>query len=441
MIAPLFWCLLTGTAFYSVLRIVRGVRGVVVGTEPYCRLCGYNLSGATNSVCSECGATLSLTCIRIGVHKLRSRHIFQGIALLFVVAVLAAINAPHVLQRAVDQHIWYRYVPEQYLLEQARTGDAACFGELTRRLASNQLSPKCLASCSQIAVKAFEAPDSSQVAHDWIHLLGILADRQLLSGEACDRYYSGVAKIEFEVRTPVEGDGTLPGRTLVVSRAPKTSTLFWRCRDAATVVDGELRHTQETVDGRVAGDDASVAYDIQVPLGGIATGRHAVEHQVTIDVSRGPFIEGAEPDIVYSRKLRFRREIEVAATGCAPPVSAITAPSLRAEILDRISVNFNVGYVNRTNYRAQIDCELVVRPPIPCDLAFDVYVYSGDVANRVGKLVVGKNLSHSLVTRMKSISLAVGEKTRQGIELRPSMSLAKESVDAWNIWNGVLFLH
>ena len=423
------------------MRIVRGVRGVVIGTDPYCRRCGYNLSGATNGVCSECGAKFSLSGVRIGVHRFQIRPILQGVALLCAIAPMAAINVPRVLQRAVDQRIWYRYFPEKYLLKRAKAGDASCFRELKHRLANDQLSSECIISCSREAIEAFEARDASPVALSWIELLGILADRRLLPEDASDRYYLGVAKIEFDVRSPVESDSSLPGRALIVKRAPKTSTLFWRCRDATTAVDGELRHTHEPVDGRVAGDVASVAYDMQVPLDGIVIGRHVVEHRVTVDVARGPFFEGADPDIVCSRNLQFRREIEIAAIGLAPPVSTINVPSLRAELLDRICANFRVGPLNETTFCRQFDCELVVRPPIPCDLAFDVYLYSGDEEIRIGELVVGQKLCHAFVTRTKPYLLPIAEKGRYGVELRRNPKLATKSVDAWRIWDGVLFLH
>ena len=70
----------------GLVLLIAGVRGRVVGDDPHCRRCGFNLRGrdAASTRCPECGTELSDATIRTGERRRRPAMATAGAILFFV---------------------------------------------------------------------------------------------------------------------------------------------------------------------------------------------------------------------------------------------------------------------------------------------------------------------------------------------------------------------
>ena len=136
------WAALLSLALVvSVVLLWIGLRGKRRGTTPFCRRCGYNLTGATASVCPECGAALASK--RAVVYGTKQRRwIPAAIAPLVLVASILAFGGKFV---DVFQRLeWYRYKPYDHVVQDLRSSNDRiayrAFQELEERWALGELS-------------------------------------------------------------------------------------------------------------------------------------------------------------------------------------------------------------------------------------------------------------------------------------------------------------
>src|SRR5215217_5749774 len=75
-------------AVLGVVLTAVGLRGRVVGDDPHCRKCGFNLRGRDESsspVCPECGSDISAPkATRVGVRRRRPAMLTVGLLILLV---------------------------------------------------------------------------------------------------------------------------------------------------------------------------------------------------------------------------------------------------------------------------------------------------------------------------------------------------------------------
>ena len=117
------------TALAGVALAFLGLRGRVVGDEPRCRRCGFDLRGNPDAAnCGECGTGLTRPgATRHGRRVRRPKLAALGLALLLP-ALLVGGAIGYGTLRGVD---WVRRAPAWYLLrdaESAAPGDSAALG-------------------------------------------------------------------------------------------------------------------------------------------------------------------------------------------------------------------------------------------------------------------------------------------------------------------------
>lgn len=100
---------LGGLLLVGLLLVWKGLRPRRTGTTPYCRACGYNMTGATGGTCPECGKSRGVV---LGERRIRNRRLAAGLLLTLIAATpLAAIAVA-----SAYQFKWHRYVPISVLV-------------------------------------------------------------------------------------------------------------------------------------------------------------------------------------------------------------------------------------------------------------------------------------------------------------------------------------
>jgi len=111
-----------------------GLRPQRLGSTPFCRRCGYNLTGLSGSRCPECGADVTQPgAVLVGERVVRRGRVAVGLAaLLLAMAGGTAIGIG--AARGVD---WYKLKPTFLVLVDLNSGQSSrawrAFSELQRR--------------------------------------------------------------------------------------------------------------------------------------------------------------------------------------------------------------------------------------------------------------------------------------------------------------------
>ena len=180
-----------------------------VGQTPFCRRCGYNLTGRVSDRCCECGTDVTRPrVIRIGKQRLSPLWLTVGLALLFGGGLPSGRSAYAVASR----YDWYQLKPMPWVLADLRGQNAKAAGRAARRIAQ-------LAFADKLSDRdAFRAADacldglSGDKFRDngwWnrVPLLGLLYSTRGLSSEQTARLFETYFDFRLEVRKIVrEGD-------------------------------------------------------------------------------------------------------------------------------------------------------------------------------------------------------------------------------------------
>ena len=115
----------------AVLLLI-GVRGCVVGDDPHCRNCGFNLRGrdAASKRCPECGTELSDAAIRIGERRRRPTMASVGAVMLLVGLAGTGWTGWEFAQ----SHDWTPWKPTAWLVEDLDSADPMLPGRARREL-------------------------------------------------------------------------------------------------------------------------------------------------------------------------------------------------------------------------------------------------------------------------------------------------------------------
>jgi hypothetical protein len=156
----------------GLLALLRAIRGRLVGSNPHCRACRFDLVGleiAEESKCPECGRpTVPVTAnpnpssITIGVRKRRPAVMVLAIVIMLLGGTGAAW--PRILQISGMQSIdWYAKFPESLLLRLESTGNKDALQELHNRLIPGTLSDGAL---DQLIERSLAMIDDESVPWD-----------------------------------------------------------------------------------------------------------------------------------------------------------------------------------------------------------------------------------------------------------------------------------
>lgn len=161
-----------------------GLRGRRVGDHPFCRRCGFDLTGrpATSVLCSECGADLDARhAIVVGVHERRRGPLLAG-----AFAAILGVSVGGVVLRdslpGAGGFSAIRYRPTSWLIGDLNSGNwntqQVAANELTRRLRAGDLAAADVRRAA-LAFAPYLAPGSALVGPSNAFVMGAWGANQL----------------------------------------------------------------------------------------------------------------------------------------------------------------------------------------------------------------------------------------------------------------------
>lgn len=357
----------------------RGLRGRRVGDEPHCRICGYNLTGATAARCSECGAELVGNAVVIGIRHRRPASITVGSILLLVALTVGTVSA----RRVYTSVNWYQYYPLSWILRDLRTDQRGAVGELNRRLGSGELSlPERDRVVNALIDKHCQPPPNRPGL--WLSsVLWRLVLDDVLTDAQLKRYFSGLFTLELCLPQEVRAGSWVSleiSAQASVGIVLHSDTLVYTHQVDRVSFDGEViavNGIEEFFVNALGGlpDGDSRRITILVPESA-APGATLVTYQARQSVFKQPFQPGGR-EALWMEPVILRATTEVLPADAPIPVEWIDDPTLEEELIRA----FKDVFVARRS-----DAEhIVVSPewhksarPLPAPVAFEVILRIDD---------------------------------------------------------------
>jgi hypothetical protein len=232
-------------ALLGALLTLRGLRPPRSGDTPYCRKCGYNLTGRDRTAalarCSECGAELAGPRAVI----LGERHVRRGLTVAGLICLLLGLTPLTVVivdtVRKVD---WYVYKPTRWVLADARNPNATladrAFQEMNRRRRAGTLTAAqatdWIECCLALQPGAFD--NRYGLGYRAADELSALHAAGRLTAEEAQRFFENMVRIRVTARPVVVRGQVCPMSVRAGGRAPEP--FAFRARVDNVRVDGRL---------------------------------------------------------------------------------------------------------------------------------------------------------------------------------------------------------
>ncbi len=235
---PMIWLLLSAgvLSIMGILLLKFGLWPRRHGDTPYCRKCGYNLTGTLTGVCSECGTTLTADAVVQGQRPRRQWVTATGVLMI----VLACIP----LLSSLRQVNWYHLHPTSWVMADFRSTTPAiqkkAWNELQRRASAGTFSQSqedqfialCLAE--QVVL-----PTGSSFTADAIRYLTERWKQNDLSPAQSEQFFEQMVLV-CEVKVTSARDGRAIYDTDLVMRhvssdLGRTHDFWFRIRKATTI--------------------------------------------------------------------------------------------------------------------------------------------------------------------------------------------------------------
>lgn len=433
IVAPLALVLLAT----GITLLVRGLRGVAVDDHPVCRRCRFDLVGLpkTSARCSECGADLSVPhAIFAGNRRRRPGLIAAGVVVLL--PCLAGLVLLTVM--TVSNVAWIEYAPQWYVMWQARGATAAvhdpALAELSRRLASSLMSD------GQVAVVVDAGLElQADRSATWVPAWGDLIESARTAGKVPDekwhQYLKNAPDYTLAVRPEVRrGDKLILQLRQAPSRVGKNSRLWARtnftCQpDSDLIARSQLAEQSSNNNTLSTFGGGSVGHYLSLDPALVAKALDGPKN-LHIKVSTGiyvtqPLSEKAIADVTTTQDLSSPWTLVPAD---APTVRAVDDPSARPAVEAGIQVQELTLRFSPTYPQIMIK---IGKLPVP--IAYRVILRAGDREWQAGQIYAPANSSTTWGTGGEAKGLTAG---RVDVVLRPDPTVAAETVDMHDYWNG-----
>jgi hypothetical protein len=308
------------------------LRGRRVGHEPFCRKCGYNLTGAVGDLCSECGQPIKPSSVVYGVRKRRPVLAAFGVGILLMACLLGS--------GLLSKIEWYHYFPTSIVLNDLGSTDAAtaqrAWDELQRRRKAGQLTLSHREKLIDICL-ADQASTNPSPLHGKLleHLAACYMKRSFTPAQQ-EIFFSQLIDLRIEARPRVVKGDPLPVRATLTFRSKRLPfRLILKTK--------QLRVNEQPIEGKIQAAWKGWFGDYPLTLGGIPL---AYEHpgKATLDAELTVKLHDWTPKpregMAYSRNVE-QRESEWG----IPIYEGTFDLSARTEILATEPANY-ITYVN-----------------------------------------------------------------------------------------------
>ena len=440
-----------GFAVGTVLAVV-GLYPRRADDHPLCRRCGFDLTGksAGTTACGECGADLGRPrAVRVGHRVRRGGVLAIGLTLLVPTTIAAGV----LCWRAVGRVGWAHYAPVKVLLWRAASGDPAesspAMAELVTRSTGGRLSDRQWTAVANAGLAAQSDP-----ARPWDNRWGDLIEQDHADGHLSDdqwrRYARGAWANVFSVRVrPVvrRGDPVPVGITLRAGRVAGRSVLRARISDVRLVWGGSAAGSPSTpavlaappvVLDLMGATSAFTPRPLPFPAGPLADGLQTVRLVALVEV--GPSEDPEEDDhvrqVIATGRLDLPTTVTVVGTG--RPAVQVAADAKVADAVRR-SLRLDPpprpvpGSRDRRTATAWVTAA-------PVGLSFDVFLrWAGRPEWRIGSVACPPGMTMGYGLGGWPGDLTPG--TPYDVVFRGNPSLAAETIDVTQAWDGEVILH
>jgi hypothetical protein len=437
------WLWILGLALLALLGLFllwRGLRPRREGTTPYCRKCGYNLTGtdrnADDARCSECGSPVTADgAVVFGERVRRWRRVFVGLVI-FLVGAAPLVPIGVGAARGVD---WYRLRPTALVLRDLQSSNTTLAGraanEMARRFNRDRLSDTRIRLLAETCLTEQSRPNvRGAVTSQLIDLLGALYERDRLTAGQVDRFFENLCLLELRVRPTVIRGREFPLQLVLQGRTPN-SGVWARAERGEVRVDGQvMTRGSSTMTVRAP----SAAAGSTTYLRATAAGRHQISVDIELQVYAGN--GGSSEDARLLRTIprtltAWATVLEEEPPGYivlrrSPDLDALIERSVRPRDV-RISPSSKEGMPN------VLECDIEVDALLPIGLAFDVRAEFGEHSLRMGLMDVSPGLNTQYARGVRA-DLPDQLPDTVNLILKASKEAAERSVDLFEIWDGEL---
>lgn len=447
----------------GLLLLFIGFRGRRIGTEPRCRQCGYNLTGAASENCSECGATINQHGIVYGTRRRRPVVIAVAALILPTAGMFGWLDGYSRL-RAID---WYPYYPVAWLINQGRAGDDSAIYELDRRLRAGKLSKGQVQTLitNALAVQSRAPGPDRFVTQQWVDLLEYLSQAKQLSDTQQLLYLEQMYSFALVVRPRVRVGERIPYAIRYTTAGPhedlepadKARPASYDAHTLRLTRLGEemsfpahafaQRHTFRMTrrgEHAVGGPYDDLSF---MEVSSLTPGRYQLS--CTLDHLINDYVLCDDVDTnsggaVLSKTLSLSADLQVIPADFPDTIELVDEPSLTDQI--RAALNFDSitcaadqssqrrPFLQMTWYSGWPSPSAAT---LPIDVAFDLIVRleSGDWPVHKFLLPAGSRCDYYL-----TVKVAPADVENVKVILRPNPADARETVDMFKIWGGELIL-
>lgn len=411
-----------------------------MGTTPYCRKCGYNLTGtdrtADEARCPECGSNVSDdTAVVFGERTRRWRRVLAGLVIFLVgVAPLVAIGV-----NAARDINWYRFKPTALVLRDLQSSNITLAGkaasEMGRRFNSGRLSDTHVTQLAEACLTEQSRPNvRGVVTAQLIDLLGTLYEGDRLTADQVNRFFENICLLELRVRPTVISGREFPVKLVLQGRTPN-SGVWLRALYGEIRVNGRIMaHGSSTMTVRATSDTGSSTTYLHAP----AAGRHQITADIELQVCTGNPWVSEEAKLL--RTIPRTLTAQTTALEEEPPayITLRRSPDLDA-VIER-SVRPRDVLIDRGSKEGMphvLVCDIEVDAKLPIGLAFDVRAEFGEQSLRMGLISVSPALNTQHRWRVCG-NLPGQSPDTVNLILKASKEAAARSVDLFEIWGGEL---
>lgn len=408
------------TLALSVWVFWRGWRTTRSGDTPHCPKCNYILIGIALDRCPECGSVIELDGIVFGESRRRTRVAFAG-ALLVLTSVYPIKIASVHLAAQVD---WIRYRPFTWLLhdlDRLQTADTSWW-EIDRRVMGHSLSKRQLELLTEKALLLQTQPNPSRAQTDsgLVEFLGARCVSGELTADQQNRFFDTALQATIQFRQVVGTEDPLPNMIDLTGRGPtgwhtQSRLAEWRIDDGPIHAEAGGFNSADRFEGN--------GYGFSMIHGG-KVGKHRLHVRFDLDAAyrSSPFLKTNGPTN-HNLTRELIADFEVV-PGHAP-IATVGAPS--ADVLKAL-MSFQLSKGDK-----YLSIDGSCKGP-PVDLAFDIYLRTGNQETLVSNIFWQKNSSPSFSggtdRHPKNLPAKVD------IILRSSEDVARRTIHSTQIWKG-----
>ena len=414
-----------------------GLRPRRVGQTPFCRTCGYNLTGKVlqdaAERCSECGTALTAGAVVYGERRRRPGWIALGAVCVLLGATPTGMEVAGALL-GVD---WYKYKPTSWVQGDAEGANLdlakRAFTELDRRFVADTLSADDKQWFIEYCLKEEAVrPGRLGIQTGAVNVLWREYELGRLSAEQGTRMFEAMATCALRVRPKIRAGEMFEieaGGDLIM---PDRLELWVEIQRVGVVGGQELDESRriESLTGRGSIGPGVWRTNWRFRAPG-EPGTYSLEATVLLIQRSSTLGTASNGNSLNTLKMLPTISIDV----CGDD----SGRSVRGERNDLLDNEVRSGiWLKRHFWGGGEDLVLLMfesSPTIPVGLAFEVIVETGGVQKQVGTFyqAAGTAKDRTILAQWN------GEMPNLGtVRLRASQKVADESIDALDYWPGEL---